>query len=141
MMLKSTTISQITLGGSIDAQSLPCGFTDQNAVGHDSWNTTSDEFPEVENNNDGEPEKNDQVLEVTTAVWAIVEEERDESANGFSKDGDVGREEESKPVEAPLKLDPVPIKTNENDLQWKIVPNTKVVSSVQHSRKMRKFNH
>lgn len=136
MMLKSNTISQITLGGSIDAQSLPCGFTDQNAVGHDAWNTTSNEFPEVENNNDGEPEKNDQVLEVTTAVWAIVEEERDESANGFSKDGDVGGEEETKPVEAPMKLDPVPIKTNENDLQWKIVPNTKVVSSVQHSRKM-----
>ncbi|XP_056372873.1 synaptopodin [Hyla sarda] len=136
MMLKSNTVSQGILGGSVDAHGLNCGFMDQNAGGNESWNTTSDEFPEVENNKDKESEKNNQFVEVTTAVWAIVEEEPDESSNGFNQDGDIGNEEETKTFEAPVKLDPVPIKTDENNLQWKIVPNTKVVSSIQHSRKM-----
>ncbi|XP_075712274.1 synaptopodin [Rhinoderma darwinii] len=134
MMLKSTTVSQSTLGGSIVAHGLPYGFMDQNAgVGQESWNATSDDFPEVENNSDVEPKQKDQFIEVTTAVWAIVEEEPNEPPNGFTKDGNI---EETKPVKASMKLDPVPTKTDENDLQWKIVPNTKVVSPVQHSRRI-----
>ncbi|KAM3927032.1 synaptopodin isoform 1-T1 [Leptodactylus fuscus] len=136
MMLKSSTVSQSTIGGPIAAHGLPCGFMDQNAVGHESWNNTSDESPEVENNNDGEAKENNQVVEVTTAVWAIVEEEPNEPTNGFTKDGNIENEEDIKQAEVPVKLDPVPIKTHENDLQWKIVPNTKVVSSVQQSRRM-----
>ncbi|XP_069825214.1 synaptopodin [Dendropsophus ebraccatus] len=136
MMLKSNTASQGTLGGAVDAHGLPCGFVDHNAGGHESRNTTPDDFPDVENNNNGESERNNNFVQVTTAVWAIVEEEPDESSNGFTKDGDIRNEEETKPDEAPVKLDPVPIKTDENNLQWKIVPNTKVVSSFQHSKKI-----
>ncbi|XP_077122458.1 synaptopodin isoform X2 [Ranitomeya variabilis] len=134
MMLKSNTVQQSPMNGSIVADGLPSGIIDQNEVEHESWHTTLNEFSEMENNNNNnmeEPRENDQVIEVTTAVWAIVEEESDEPSNGFTKD-----EEETKSVEAPLKLDPVPIKTGENDLQWKILPNTKVVQSVQKSRKM-----
>ncbi|XP_073424066.1 synaptopodin [Dendrobates tinctorius] len=133
MMLKSNTIQQSPMNGSIVTDGLPSGIMDQNEVEHESWHTTLHEFSEMENNNNNmeEPKENDQVIEVTTAVWAIVEEESDEPMNGFTKD-----EEETKSIEAPMKLDPVPIKTGENDLQWKILPNTKVVPSVQKSRKM-----
>ncbi|KAG8579514.1 hypothetical protein GDO81_010922 [Engystomops pustulosus] len=137
MMLKSSTISQSTLGGPMVPHGLPYGFIDQNVVGHETWNTTSEEFLGVENN-DGEPKENDQVIEVTRAVWAVVEEEPDEALNGFTKGENLGYKEETKPVEAPMRLDPVPIKTEENDLQWKIVPNTEVqqTTSVQQSRRM-----
>ncbi|KAG9491208.1 hypothetical protein GDO78_006531 [Eleutherodactylus coqui] len=135
-MLKSSTISQNSLGGSIVAHGHPCGFRDRNAVGHESWNSTPDvEFPEVENNK-RKSKENDEFVQVTTAVWAKVEEEPDEPSNGFTTDRNTGKEEETKPVEALMKLDPVPIKTGENNLQWKIVPNTKVVSSVQQPRKI-----
>ncbi|XP_044137072.1 synaptopodin isoform X1 [Bufo gargarizans] len=135
MMIKSSTVSQSTLGGPIVAHGLPCGFMDQNAVGYESWTTTSDEAPEVENNTDEEPTEKNQLTEVTKAVWAVVEEEPDEPLNGFMNEGNIENEVETKPVEVPVKVDPVPIKTEENDLQWKIVPNTKVVSSIQQPRK------
>ncbi|XP_063784726.1 synaptopodin [Pseudophryne corroboree] len=138
MMLKSSPFSQSTLGGSILVRGLPHEYMAQNAgVGHESWNTTSDKYLRVENSNDESPNENngDEISEIRTAHWAIVEEEPDEPINGFTNDGDATAEEGTRLAEESLKLDPIPIKTEQNNLEWKIERSTNVVSAVQQPRK------
>ncbi|XP_068134181.1 synaptopodin [Hyperolius riggenbachi] len=133
MMLQSTTAPQSTLG-----HGPSFGFMDQNTVAEDgSWNATSDNSEKEENTIKEKLKENgsDGILEVTTAHWAIVEEEPEESTNGFVEQGNNATEGGIKVEETSLRLDPVPIKTGENNLEWKLVPNTTVLPAAQR-RKM-----
>ncbi|XP_018411104.1 PREDICTED: synaptopodin [Nanorana parkeri] len=136
MMLKSNIIPQ---NGSIVGHGLPCDFMDQSVeMEHETWNAVSDDCVREENisNNEAKESDGDEFMEIRTAHWAVVEEEPEESTNGFTEKGDNTVDGGTKVVEATLRIDPIPTKTKENDLEWKIVPSTTVVSTVQHSRKI-----
>lgn len=137
-MLKSSTIPQ---NGSIVGHGPSCGFIDQNVdVENGSWNAAPDDCMREENiSNDKVKESDgDEIVEITTAHWAVVEEEPEEPTNGFTERRENTGDGGTKVTEATLRIDPIPIKTEQNDLEWKIVPSTTVVSTVQHSRKIRK---
>ncbi|KAM5172578.1 synaptopodin [Mantella aurantiaca] len=136
MMLKSNTIPQ---NGSLVGNGPQFGYLDKNIeVKHENWNAISDDCVSEENTSNDKAKKSDvdEIMEIRTAHWAVVQEEPEESTNGFSEKENNTVDSGKRVAEATLRIDPIPIKTEENDLEWKIVPSTTVVSTVQHSRKI-----
>lgn len=135
-MLKSSTIPQ---NGSIVGHGPSCGFIDQNVdVENGTWNAAPDDCMREENisNDKAKESDGDEIVEIRTAHWAVVEEEPEESTNGFIEKRENTGEGGAKVTETTLRINPIPTKTEQNDLEWKIVPSTSVVSTVQHSRKI-----
>lgn len=135
MMLKSNTIPQ---NGSIVAHGLPCGLMDKNIEDeHGTWNAKLDNCAREENVTNDKAKESDEIMEIRTAHWAVVEE-LEESSNGFKEKENNTLDGGTRVSEATLRIDPIPTKTEKNDLEWKIVPSATVESTVKHSRKIRK---